>query len=563
MTVRSVLTGTLVVAVMVGLVVATSDAPGAQPPSCFGTPATMVVEAGQVALGTSGDDVIVGTGGPDVIGGRGGDDLICGLGGGDHLYGGPGADQVDGGAGPDEIWGGGSDDLLIGGAGGDTIYGAAGSDTIVGNEGGDSLFGGQGADRLVGGFGADTIVGNQQADLLQGGRGRDTLRGGVGPDTLAGGASHDSLRGQRGNDILMGGRGPDACEGGPGADAESECESTTTLAFSGEVLSHGPVIAQAAANGNGEFTHDYRPMFASVKPLLEYAELAMCHLETPVSEDNVGLSGYPIFNAPRDLPAALAAVGYDACSTASNHSIDKGAAGVRSTLRVMAEAGVRQTGMARSQRQRDRPALFELGDLTIGHLSYTYGLNGFSLPVDQPYLVNVTTPDRVLEDAEAAKAAGADIVVLSIQWGNEYQVEPSTTQVAQARRFLRSDVIDVIVGAHVHVVQPLDVINGKYVFYGIGNFLSNQSFACCPAASQNGVIAYLDVLGSQDTGWIVDEVSFVPTRVDRSDYTIVPLPQALDGQLSAGTRALYRSVIADTTEVLRRRGVDIGIRVFD
>jgi hypothetical protein len=152
---------------------------------------------------------------------------------------------------------------------------------------------------------------------------------------------------------------------------------------------------------------------------------------------------------------------------------------------------------------------------------------------------------------------------LSIHWGNEYRVDPSATQVNQARRFLQSDAIDVIVGTHAHVVQPLGVINGKYVFYGIGNSLSNQSAQCCPAASQNGIIAYVEVLGSKDEGWIVDAVSFVPTRVDRSDFTVVPLPQALDGDLPAGTRALYRRVIADTTDVLTRLGADIDIRAFD
>lgn len=509
-----------------GLLVAPSGAT-AQTPSCFGLPATIVAVAGQVTTGTSGDDVIVGTDGPDVILGRGGDDRICGL------------------------------------AGADVIRGNAGHDEIKGGRGNDRVYGGKGRDLIIGGRGSDDLFGNSWADTIRGNRGRDELRGGKGDDTLDGGAAHDSLLGQRGDDTLVGSGGPDACDGGPGEDIEEACEATTTLAFSGEVLSHGPVIAQAAAYGNGDLAHDYRPMFDEVRPLLEAADLAVCHLETPVSADNVRLSGYPIFNAPRDLPASLVAAGYDGCSTASNHSMDKGASGVRATLEVMRDTGLPQTGMARSQRQRDRPRLYRLGDLTVGHLSYTYGLNGFRLPSDQPYLVNVTTVDRVLADAEAAKAAGADIVALSIQWGNEYQVDPSTTQVSQARRFLRSDAIDVIVGAHVHVVQPLDVINGKYVFYGIGNFLSNQSAACCPPASQNGIIAYLEVLGSADTGWIVDDVSFVPTRVDRSDYTIVPLPQALERDLSGGTRALYQQVIRNTTEVLTRRGVDIDIREFD
>lgn len=507
-----------------GLSALLSSPVAAQGPTCAGQAATIVAIPGQPTIGTAGDDVIVGTTGPDNIRGRGGDDLICGL------------------------------------AGADVIRGGAGNDHIRAGRGNDRVFGGKGRDLVLGGRGSDTLFGGPWADTVNGDQGQDDVSGGNGDDILDGGSAHDSLRGQRGSDTLDGGSGPDACDGGPGRDTETGCEPSTTLAFSGEVLSHGAVISQAAAYGRGELSHDYSPMFADVKPLLEAADLAVCHLETPVSTNNVGLSGYPVFNAPRDLPAGLVTAGYDACSTASNHSMDKGSAGVRSTLDMMREAGLPQTGMARSQRQRDRPTLFQLGELTVGHLSYTYGLNGFSLPADQPYLVNVTTVDRVLADAEAAKAAGADIVVLSIQWGTEYQVDPSTTQVAQARRFLRSDAIDVIVGAHVHVVQPVDVINGKYVFYGIGNFLSNQSSACCPAASQNGIIAYLDIVGSEEAGWVVDDVSFVPTRVDRSDYTIVPLPQALDGDLSAGTRALYRNVIADTTEVLTRRGVDIDIR---
>lgn len=340
-------------------------------------------------------------------------------------------------------------------------------------------------------------------------------------------------------------------------------ERTVTVAFSGEVLSHGPVIDQAAAHGAGDVPYDYRPMFAEVAPLFESVDFAVCHVETPVSSDNVALSGYPIFNAPREMPAGLRASGYDACSTASNHSYDKGAAGVESTVAMLEEAGLLQTGMARTADERDTPALYTVGELTLGHLSYTYGLNGFSLPSDRPYLVNVTTVERVLADAQAAKEAGADLVVLSIQWGNEYQVDPSQTQVEQATAFLESEWIDVIIGAHVHVVQPLDVINDKVVFYGLGNFLSNQSANCCPAASQNGIIAYVEFTGSDDQGWAVSGISFTPTRVDRSDYTIVPLPQALaSGDLDETTRQLYESVIAETTEVLERRGVEIELREF-
>lgn len=343
-----------------------------------------------------------------------------------------------------------------------------------------------------------------------------------------------------------------------------EPPATFTLVFSGEVLSHGPVISQAAADGNDELAYDYRPMFAEVQPLLDGVDFAVCHVETPVSADNTDLSGYPIFNAPREMPQGLAASGYDACSMASNHSFDKGAPGVVATLDQMDAAGLGHTGMARSADERDTPTLYEVGELTVGHLSYTYGLNGFVLPADQPYLVNVTDVDAVLADAAAAREAGADLVVLSIQWGNEYQVSPSPVQVEQAAAFLGSPDIDIIIGAHVHVVQPVDRINGKYVVYGLGNFLSNQSAACCPAASQNGIMLYVDVEGTEDDGYEITGISFVPTRVDRNDYTIVPLPLALaDESLDPTVRDLYEQVIAETAEVVRSLGVDVPIRDLD
>jgi hypothetical protein len=346
--------------------------------------------------------------------------------------------------------------------------------------------------------------------------------------------------------------------------AAGPVESTVTLVFSGEILSHGPVITQAGANGDADTPYDYTPMFGEVNPLLEMADFAICHLETPVSPDNSALSGWPVFNAPRELTADLKASGYDACSTASNHSLDRGPSGIRATIDGLEAAGLPQAGMSRTAEEKATPTLYEIGDITVGHLSYTYGLNGYVMPSDQPYLVDVTNVAAVLDEAAAAKAAGAEIVVLSIQWGNEYQVDPSQLQIDQATLFLESPDIDIIVGAHVHVVQPVEVINGKYVFYGIGNFLSNQSAACCVAASQNGIMVYVDLTGTEAGGYAISDVAFVPTRVDRSDYTIVPLPQALESsELDDATRTLYRTVIDSTTEVLTRRGVDIGVVDFN
>ena len=334
-----------------------------------------------------------------------------------------------------------------------------------------------------------------------------------------------------------------------------------TLVFSGDILSHGPVIQRAAYNTDTFGTHDYTPMFAQVRPLLEEADLAICHLETPVSSDNQSLSGYPIFNAPQELPGDLKEVGYDGCSTASNHSMDKGANGVRSTIVQLENAGLVWAGMARSAEEKKTPALYSPNGILIGHMSYTYGLNGFVLPADEPYLVNVIDEEKILSEAARMRSIGVDFIILSIQWGNEYQVNPSEAQENLAESLLNSPNIDLIVGSHVHVVQPIGTFNNKYVIYGLGNFLSNQSANCCPAASQNGVMIFVDIVGTDSEGYKAENLTFEPTRVDRSDYTIVPLSRVVnDEEVGPNLRSFYQEVIDETSNVLNQLGGNYQIK---
>lgn len=328
--------------------------------------------------------------------------------------------------------------------------------------------------------------------------------------------------------------------------------TTRTMLFSGDVLSHTPVMAQARRYGEqSELDYDYRPMFAEVAPRIGRADLAICVLETPVSADNVGLTGYPTFEAPRELPDALVNAGYDGCSTASNHSFDRGADGVAVTLQEMDRVGLGHAGMARSADEAGEPQLYSLGGVTVAHLSYTYSLNGFVLPDDQPWLVDLNDVEAIVTEAARARVAGADIVVLSIQWGNEYQRAPSAEQLLLADALTASGVIDVIIGNHVHVVQPVSVVNGVPVVYGLGNSLSNQSDNCCRTGTQDGVMVEVTVQGNDALGFKVAGLAFAPTWVDRSDYTIVDLLAALDdSSLDPTVRAVYQASFDRTVEAI-------------
>ncbi len=303
-----------------------------------------------------------------------------------------------------------------------------------------------------------------------------------------------------------------------------------SMAFTGELLSHGGLIERARVNGNGEIPYDYRPMFEQVKPILSAADLAICHQETPISSDNTALSGYPIFNAPTELADAIAWAGWDACSTASNHSLDRGFAGVTSTLDQLDRVGVGHAGMARTEVEATTPSVYDVGEVSVGHLSFTYGLNGFPLPAEAPWAVDVIDADAILAEAAAAKEAGADIVVMSVQWGAEYQRQPIEAQTTLAEQVLASPDVDLIVGAHVHVPQPMDRVGDEYVLYGLGNFVSNQSpvtCASCPQATEDGMILWVEYVETAPDEWEVDRIEVIPTWVDRRTYTVIPVSEAL------------------------------------
>ncbi len=279
----------------------------------------------------------------------------------------------------------------------------------------------------------------------------------------------------------------------------------------------------AAVAGDG---WDFRPMFDDVRPVLSRADLAICHLETPISADDTDLGSYPMFNGPRAMVAAIADAGYDGCSTASNHSFDRGAPGVRATLDAFDANGLRQAGMAGSIQQDLAPVLYEANGITIAHISATYWLNGFELPPDQQWLVDLVDPASILQEARLARLAGAEFVVVSLHAGNEYEATPSADQERWVAEILPSDEVDLVIGHHAHVVQPVDVVDGEWVVYGLGNFLSSQSAFCCTVATTDGMIATVSLQEGDDRTIDAVGVAYTPTWVDREAGFVIRIATA-------------------------------------
>ena len=310
-----------------------------------------------------------------------------------------------------------------------------------------------------------------------------------------------------------------------------------TLIASGDVLTHNAVLEQASAYGRrvGQ-PYDFRPMFADLRPLVSRADLAVCHLEVPLSRHGQDISGWPAFTAPPQLAAALRWAGYDACSTASNHAMDQGPQGVAATLAVMDTAGLRHAGTARTANDADRSTILEVRGLRVALLSYTYGLNGGRLPRDRSWLVNTIEPRRIVADARAARQAGAQFVVVLLHWGQEYQSAPTPFQRQLAKRLLSAPAVDLILGHHAHVVQPIQRVGDKWVAFGMGNSLSNQTPSCCAAGAQDGVLVKVTV--AERAGRLrVRALRYVPTWVEHPSFRIRPVLTVLaDRSLPAATR---------------------------
>jgi len=340
-----------------------------------------------------------------------------------------------------------------------------------------------------------------------------------------------------------------------------------TVVMSGDVLLHNTLWTQAQrdAQAAGQEGYDFRPLLAGLRPAVSAADLAICHLETPLGSAGGPFSGYPVFSVPPRIAPDLAWLGYDACTTASNHTLDGGASGVRRTLSALDAAGLGHTGSARTAHEAGRIRMFHPAGATVALLSYTYGLNGFVRPADRPWIVQLIDAQRIRTDAAEARRAGADVVLVALHWGNEYQQQPSDVQRELAAQLLASPDIDLVYGHHAHVVQPFERIGTKWVAYGLGNHVAEQTTA--EQATHEGVMARFQFTATASGHWTVTAVEYLPTAMSRSaPYRVVDLSRMLAAGrgLAADRRREFEQAYRRVTAAVNSLGADRdGLRPAD
>lgn len=266
----------------------------------------------------------------------------------------------------------------------------------------------------------------------------------------------------------------------PGSSANPQPEDTKialSLIAAGDDLIHGPIYRQAKERGkNGGF--DFTAAYQHIAPYIAGADLAFINQETPLGGTELGLSSYPMFNSPQELGEHLISMGFNLISHANNHVLDARARGLLNTVKFWrAQEGVIMAGIAADEAD-DTLQILDCKGLRVALLAYTYGTNGLSLPNGSPAVIKLIDDDLIKSDLALAQEV-ADIVIVSMHWGVEYQASPNDEQKRLAAMVAESGA-DIIIGTHPHVLQTAEMLttaDGRRVpvFYSLGNFISAQN----------------------------------------------------------------------------------------
>ena len=335
-----------------------------------------------------------------------------------------------------------------------------------------------------------------------------------------------------------------------------------TIVTSGDILLHERLWTQAKADGTND-VWNFLPQLEGIASITKSADLALCHLETPIANKNENYSGYPVFNSPPEILSAVKELGFDMCDQASNHSLDKGFAGIERTLNKLDELAIPHTGTARTPEEAAKPLVIDLpinGNIfKIGIIAYTYGFNGFTRDSDKLWSANQIDPAAMIAEAKSARNAGAQFVIAKIHWGTEYTNTPNEEQVSVANQLADSGQIDLIEGAHSHSVQPITKIKNMWVAYGHGNLIAAHREPT--TIKSEGLLVRWTVSENSDGNLAISKVEQIPTLItDSFPVRVINIQKALnESDFTLESKERLEKALTRSVETVNSLGLQIPV----
>lgn len=334
---------------------------------------------------------------------------------------------------------------------------------------------------------------------------------------------------------------------------------SATVNVSGDLLWHNTLWETAKRDARAAGTHgfDFFPQLASLQEYVSAADLAICHAEVPLAPKEGPYRNYPLFAAPQEVVPAIKEVGWDLCTTASNHTMDQGWDGLVRTLSVFQEHGILTVGSFASQEAAETPVIFTTeGGVRIAVISQTYGLNGLPKAKDKPWSVELLNADLALAQARRAKEAGADLVLVHFHAGDEYSSRINVEQRAYAEAVTASPDVDLVFGQHAHVAQPIDRINDIWVIYGMGNLIAASGPP--KPLTYEGYMAQVTFVEQPDGSFAATAAEFAPTMIGKKHGTRSDRVYLIPDELRRGTEGApaREKSAARTRATVRSLGVE-------
>ena len=340
-----------------------------------------------------------------------------------------------------------------------------------------------------------------------------------------------------------------------------------SLVMVGDNLIHDKIYNEAKRE-NG---YDFKSVYSLIKPIVSKYDLAYYNQETILGGSDIGVSSYPSFNSPYEVGDAMIDAGFNLVSLATNHTLDRGEKAILNSRSYWnSKNDVLAVGSYSSFDEKNEVQIRKIGDISYTLLNYTYGTNGIDVPLGKEYLVNIwpvngsnpnndskyqSYKEEVKKDIEKVKDK-VDLVMVAMHWGIEYEYNPNEYQKDMAK-YLASLGVNIIIGTHPHVVQPIEWIDNTLVIYSLGNFVSAHEVV--NIGNRVGLMSSVDII-KEDGKIKIDNLSndllYMYYTNSYKEFLVVPFSQMDSKYLSN-----YKEVYDKFKNIVQN--IDSNIKVVD